>query len=126
MHTLAQLKSGELKGISHLKLSCRLTEFPPEIFDLADTLEKLDLSGNQLSSLPEDFGRLHKLKIVFFSDNLFTELPEVLSHCPELEMIGFKSNQINFISEKTFTPQLRWLILTNNKVEVLPKSIGKC
>jgi len=126
MHTLAQLKSGELKGTSHLKLSCNLTEFPLEIFDLADTLEKLDLSGNQLSSLPEDFGRLHKLKIVFFSDNLFTELPEVLSHCPELEMVGFKSNQISFISEKTFTPQLRWLILTNNKIEVLPKSIGKC
>lgn len=126
MQTLAQLRSGQLRGVTHLRLSCELKEFPFEIFELADTLEKLDLSGNYLSSLPDEFGCLKKLKIVFFSDNLFTELPEVLSQCPELEMIGFKSNQITFISENTFTPNLRWLILTNNKLKALPESIGKC
>lgn len=126
MQTLAQLKSGVLKGYTEIRISCGLTEFPDEIFELADTLEKLDLSGNQLSSLPDNFGRLHKLKIAFFSDNLFTELPEVLAQCPHLEMIGFKSNLISFISENTFSSNLRWLILTNNKLEVLPASIGKC
>lgn len=127
MHTLQQLQSGELKGIKSLKLlNCNLTQFPTEIFELADSLEILDLSSNQLSELPSDFGRLHKLKIVFFSDNLFTELPEVLTDCPQLEMIGFKANQIKTVSEKSIHPNTRWLILTNNQITSLPSSIGKC
>lgn len=52
MQTIDQLRSGELAGIRHLKLSCALTSFPREIMDLADTLEILDLSGNALSDLP--------------------------------------------------------------------------
>jgi hypothetical protein len=48
MHTLAQLRAGELSGITRLDLSCGLTEFPREIFDLADTLEILNLSGNAI------------------------------------------------------------------------------
>lgn len=126
MQTLQQLKSGELKGSLKLKLSCDLTEFPVEIFDLADTLELLDLSGNKLSTLPKDFGRLIKLKIAFFSDNQFTELPSVLSDCPNLEMIGFKANQISQVSEVSIPKTTRWLILTNNRIEQIPKSIGNC
>jgi hypothetical protein len=126
MHTLQQLRSGELVGTTHLKLSCGLTEFPPEIFSLAESLEVLDLSANQLSALPADFGRLSKLKIAFFSDNLFTELPAVLADCKQLDMIGFKSNQINYIPENALPEITRWLILTNNKLRELPHAIGNC
>ncbi|HRF99817.1 MAG TPA: leucine-rich repeat-containing protein kinase family protein [Bacteroidia bacterium] len=126
MQTLEQLQSGKLSGCTSIRLSCGLTEFPKELFDLADTLELLDLSGNQLSALPHDFGRFKKLKIAFFSDNLFTEYPEVLADCPLLEMIGFKANQIKFISEKAISKNIRWLILTNNQIPQLPKSIGHC
>jgi len=41
-------------------------------------------------------------------------------------MIGFKSNQIDVVEEKAFPPMLRWLILTDNKILSLPKSIGDC
>lgn len=126
MQTLQQLQSGELLGTKRLQLACGLTSFPREIFDLAETLEILDLSGNQLHVLPDDFGRLKCLKIVFFSDNLFTELPEVLADCPRLEMIGFKANKIAVVSEKSIPINTRWLILTNNCISVLPASIGNC
>lgn len=126
MQTLEQLRSGQLKGTTHLKLSCDLIEFPKEIFDLSETLEILDLSGNQLSALPLSFGQLKKLRILFLSDNKFTIVPEVISHCAQLEMVGFKANQIAHIDENTFPPLLRWLILTNNRLEYLPKSIGNC
>lgn len=126
MQTLEQLLSGKLTGSTHLKLSCGLTEVPPEIFSLADTLEVLDLSVNRISSLPKDFGRLHKLRIVFFSDNLFTEFPEALYDCKQLSMIGFKSNRIERIPENAIPPTTRWLILTNNKIKQLPLSIGNC
>lgn len=126
MQTMEQLRSGALAGIKHLRLSCGLETFPAEIFDLADTLEILDLSGNALSALPSDFGRLRKLRILFCSDNRFTDLPEVLGDCPELSMIGFKANRIADVSPRALTPKLRWLILTNNGVRSLPDEIGNC
>jgi hypothetical protein len=126
MQTLKQLISGELKGTKTLKLSCGITSFPQHIFELADTLEILDLSGNNLSELPSNFHELKKIKIAFFSENIFSQFPEVLSKCENLTMIGFKSNQIQTISETAFPKSLRWLILTNNQIEKLPKSIGDC
>jgi len=126
MHTLAQLRAGQLAGIQRLQLSCGLTEFPPEIFDLADTLEILDLSDNALSTLPDDLPRLGKLRVIFCSANRFTVLPEVLGACPGLTMVGFKSNQIREVPAASLPPQLRWLILTDNQVEELPAAIGAC
>jgi Leucine-rich repeat (LRR) protein len=126
MHTLEQLRSGELKGITRLNLSANLQELPAEIFDLADSLEILNLSGNQLSSLPDDLPKLHKLRVLFCSDNPFTELPVILGQCPQLEMVGFKSCQIEQVSATALPAQLRWLILTDNRVSQLPDELGQC
>jgi len=124
MQTLEDLKSGKLIGSKTLKLACGLTEFPLEILELADTLEILDLSGNDLSELPDRITELTKLKIIFFAQNKFTEFPKILKNFSVLNMIGFKSNQIDTVPEHAFPPQLNWLILTDNKIKVLPKSIG--
>jgi len=125
-HTLQQLQAGQLKGATSLHLSEGLTTFPEEIFDLADTLEVLSLTNNKLCALPAHFGRLKKLKIFFCSDNLFTVLPEVLADCPLLEMVGFKANQIESVPPRSLHPNLRWLILTDNKINELPTTIGHC
>jgi hypothetical protein len=124
--TLDKLRSGQLAGIRRLDLSCGLTQFPAEIYDLADTLEILNLSGNALSTLPDDLPRLHKLRVIFCSDNQFTEVPEVLGRCPMLEMIGFKANKINKLSGAALPPALRWLILTDNQLTEVPPQIGQC
>ncbi len=126
MHTLSSLRAGELAGIKRLDLSCGLTDFPEEIYQLADTLEILNLSGNALSSLPDDLPRLHKLRIIFCSDNHFTELPEVLGRCPQLEMVGFKANRVERVPSAALPPRLRWLILTDNRVAELPAALGSC
>jgi hypothetical protein len=125
--TLAQLKAGKLQGIKQLKLSCGLTEFPTEIFNLADSLEILDLTGNALSGLPRDLNRLKKLRILFCSSNQFTHLPEVLGECQNLSMIGFKANKIRHVPENAIpTATLRWLILTDNALEAVPNTLGEC
>jgi len=124
--TLDALRSGELQGITRLDLACDLEEFPQEIFELADTLEVLNLSGNSLSALPDDLSQLNKLRVIFCSDNRFTQLPEVLSTCPQLEMVGFKANAIREVASSAIAPGLRWLILTDNQVSALPDSIGNC
>lgn len=125
VHTLEQLRNGELNGITRLTLSAELTQFPQEIFNLADSLETLDLSNNQLSELPEDLHRLTKLKILFCSNNHFTHLPSMLANCPNLEMIGFKSNQITCVPASALPEKTRWLILTDNKVSELPEELGQ-
>lgn len=125
MHTLSQLRSGELAGISQLKLSENLSTFPLEILTLADSLEILDLSNNALSSLPDELVQLTKLKIIFASQNNFEHLPTVLGKLPNLTMVGFKSNQIKHVAETSLPAQLRWLILTDNLIETLPKSLGE-
>ncbi|WP_458374982.1 protein kinase [Pseudomonas pergaminensis] len=125
MNTLAQLKAGQLAGITRLDLSCGLTEFPREIFELADSLEILNLSGNALSSLPDDLYRLPHLRVLFCSDNLFTELPAGLGQCAKLSMIGFKANQISYVPATALPPLLRWLILTDNQISQLPSELGE-
>lgn len=126
MQTLEQLRSGALAGATRIQLACGLTEFPREFFDLADSLEILDLSGNALSALPDDLPRLHRLRILFCSDNQFTELPAVLGQCKQLTMVGFKANQIRRVPAQALPRTLRWLILTDNQVQVLPGEIGDC
>ena len=125
MHTLEQLRSGALAGLTRLDLSAGLTALPPEVYGLADTLEVLNLSGNRLTDLPHDLTRFKKLKVVFGSDNAFTHLPEVLGDCPQLQMVGFKANRIAHVSAAALPPALRWLILTDNAVEHLPPELGQ-
>ncbi|QOY52858.1 protein kinase [Candidatus Sulfurimonas baltica] len=125
MQTLAQLRSGELKGTKQLSLSENLTSFPYEIFELADTLEFLDLSNNSLSHIPAELSSLKKLKIAFFSYNNFTTVPSAFKGCENLYMLGLKANQIEHFDEDILPLSISWLILTDNRLKSLPNSIGK-
>ncbi|MBU1363365.1 MAG: leucine-rich repeat-containing serine/threonine-protein kinase [Gammaproteobacteria bacterium] len=126
LNTLEDLRAGKLAGSRRLKLAGGLSEFPREIFALAETLEILDLSCNALATLPDDLPRLHKLRILFCSDNLFSELPAVLGQCARLEMVGFKANRIRQVPAAALPARLRWLILTDNELVELPREIGRC
>ena len=125
MDTLAQLRAGQLAGSTRLDLACGLSEFPREIFDLADSLEVLNLSGNALSQLPDDLHRLSRLRVLFCSDNLFTELPACVGQCRSLSMVGFKANRIAQVPGAALPPLLRWLILTDNCISELPQELGE-
>ncbi|AVO33554.1 leucine-rich repeat-containing protein kinase family protein [Ottowia oryzae] len=102
-----------------------LTALPRAVFDHADTLELLDVSGNALSELPPDLHRFKRLRILFASNNRFTELPRVLGECPALEMVGFKANAIAHVPAEALPQPLRWLILTDNAIATLPDSLGQ-
>ncbi|WP_409422579.1 leucine-rich repeat-containing protein kinase family protein [Pseudaeromonas sp. ZJS20] len=126
MHTLEQLRSGALCGARHLKLRENLTCFPPEILMLKETLEVLDLTGNQLAELPDALAEFPRLRILFCSENRFTRLPEVLGRCPALTMIGFKANRIREVPAAALPLNLRWLVLTDNEIAALPDALGQC
>jgi hypothetical protein len=122
---LAALRRGELAGTRELRLAgLGLTDFPPEILGLADTLEVLDLSGNALTALPADFGRLGKLRAFFASGNAFTRLPPSLGACPMLSQIGFRGCGLREVPAEALPARLRWLTLTDNAVDALPDALG--
>lgn len=115
------------RGTKRVKINSGLDEFPLELLNVSQTLEFLDLSGNKnISKLPSDFRRFHKLKVAFFSDCSFTVFPSQLAECKSLEMVAFKNNGMTTIPEHALPHHIKWLILTNNKIDSLPSSIGKC
>ena len=126
MTVLDALRRGALAGVRDLRLgSCGLTEVPPEVFGLADTLEVLDLSGNALTVLPQDLGRLKALRVLFCSGNRFARLPPVLGDCQALSQVGFRASGLREIPAEALPPRLRWLTLTDNALEDLPDSLGR-
>jgi hypothetical protein len=121
---LQALRRGDLAGARELRLP-GLSEFPREIFALADTLEILDLSDGALTSLPNDMGRLHRLRVLFGSGNRFERLPASLGDCLSLSQIGFRGSGLREIPGEALPPSLRWLTLTDNQIEVLPEELGE-
>lgn len=111
--------------LSRINLSADLTEFPAELYPFADSLEILDLSGNQLSDLPADLHRFQKLKRLFLTSNNFRHIPAVLSLCPALVMVSFKGNLLAEFAEASLPEQLEWLILTDNQLTQLPNDFGR-
>ncbi len=125
--TLARLLAGQLQGSTQLDLrGCGLSRVPAEVMALADTLEVLDLSGNALATLPDDFARLGRLHTLFASSNRFTAVPTVLGRLPMLDTLGFKANQIAAVPAAALAPTLRWLILTDNRIVELPPTLTDC
>lgn len=124
MEILEKLKSGDLIGTTQIKIAAGLEIFPQELYSLVDTLEVLDLTDNNLSSLPNDFDRFKKLKRLFLSNNQFNHVPKILSKLPMLSMIGMRNNKIKIFEENSLPLSTRWLILTDNELESLPEFIG--
>jgi len=123
--TLEALRKGDLAGAQSLKLDGGLTTVPDEVFGLADTLEVLDLGGNRLEALPSDMGRLRRLRVLFCSGNRFERLPEVLGDCEALSQIGFRGVGLREIPAAALPPRLRWLTLTDNRIDTLPDALGE-
>ncbi|MGC5780471.1 leucine-rich repeat-containing protein kinase family protein [Methylobacterium sp. NFXW15] len=121
--TLAALRRGQLAGARAIRLPDGLTEFPPELFGLADTLELLDL-GRGTYALPDDIGRFHALTVLFCSGTPFARLPPALGDCPSLSQVGFRGCGISEVPAESLPPRLRWLTLTDNRIAHLPDALG--
>jgi hypothetical protein len=124
-HTLDDLRAGRLAGARRLDLACGLREFPREIFELADTLEVLNLTGNQLDALPDELPRLRQLRVLFCSHNRFTQVPPAVAGCERLETLGLRANRIERVDPGALPPGLRSLVLTENRLDHLPAGLGR-
>ncbi len=102
----------------------RLTTLPSEIFDF-ENLRELDLSDNNLTSLPDSFGqKLKRLEILDLSNNQFASLPQSLIDAQNLGYLNLQGNQLtNLPSNFNVLSQLQWLDLSRNRLKGVPEII---
>ena len=90
------------------------------------TVRMLDLSNNQLTTLPESITKLPSLKRLFLSNNQLITLPESIGLLQGLEWLFLGNNQLTTLPESiTKLPSLEKLYLDHNLLITLPESIGK-
>ncbi|CAE7662001.1 Lrrc8d, partial [Symbiodinium pilosum] len=85
--------SQSVNGLQYVDLSYnQLTSVPAALMQCR-SLKELNLSHNKMSKLPEEYG-LQKLKKLFLSFNELSALPENIGTSKELEKLRITSNQI--------------------------------
>ena len=72
----------------------RLSYLDPMIGQLR-SLEHLDVSGNNILTIPEEIGMLVNLKTLLAYDNQLTELPREVGYLYKLEVLGIEGNPID-------------------------------
>ena len=65
---------------------------------LQPQLRWLILTGNRLTSLPEEIGKCHKLQKLMLSGNCIERLPNSIGACERLELIRLACNRLTEVS----------------------------
>ncbi len=98
---------------------CNLDTLSPLILRF-ERLRKLDLSHNQIETLPP---LPQSIEVLFCTENSFQVVPGVIAALRQLRMLSFRSNKLRMVSS-SLPPSIEWLILTNNRIPRLPSRIG--
>lgn len=80
-----------------------LTEVPQQVFDLP-FLTELNLAGNQLTGLPDSLSKLSKLQSLNLQSNPLREIPDSVFSIPALTSLDVSYTGISRIS-----PDIRYL-----------------
>jgi len=86
--------------------------------------ESLNLSKNQLSTLPKSFAEMKQARYLIFYDNAFESIPEELAGFKDLKHLDFYKNKIteipDFIGDMD---NLQQLFLSFNQIEKIPDTL---
>ncbi|MCB8977345.1 MAG: leucine-rich repeat domain-containing protein [Ardenticatenaceae bacterium] len=89
-------------------------------------LQSLNLSGNNLTELPEWLGQLTQLQSLYLSFNNLTELPEWLGQLTQLQSLNLSSNNLTELPEWLGQlTQLQSLDLSSTNLTELPEWLGQ-
>ena len=123
---LQEIKRAAREKATELNLSHnQLTTLPSEITELT-RLTRFDLSGNQLTALPLEITELTCLTELDLSDNQLTALPPEISKLTNLTTLYLWRNQLtNLPPEIGELTNLKTLDIWGNKLTALPPEIGE-
>ncbi len=101
-----------------------LTSLPDNFFHLSN-LQHLNLGHNKLTNLPMIFGNLTRLQTLYLHRNQLESLPESFGHLSDLLHLNIENNQLRTLPESFGKlHNLRELFLVNNQLQELPESFG--
>ncbi len=92
----------------------------PEI-ENPSTLERLDVSANQLSTLPRTIGNLRALRVLEVRNNILTTLPKEINNLTALEELNISRNQLTTLPEIGNLTALEELDVSYNQLTTLPE-----
>ncbi|MFO7864636.1 MAG: leucine-rich repeat domain-containing protein [Salinivirgaceae bacterium] len=88
-------------------------------------LEIIDLSGNDLHTLPKELGQLENLRELYLQNNCLATLPDSIVQLVNLEVLDLSYNSLENLPEDfNSLKKLRVLNLNSNALTRLPDSIG--
>ena len=92
-----------------------------------NTLHKIDLFSEKLTSLPPELGQCAALQTLDLSHNQLTSLPPALGQCAALQGLYLNSNQLTSIPSKLGQcATLQVLYLNHNQLTSIPPTLGQC
>ncbi|WP_448265105.1 COR domain-containing protein [Nostoc sp. DSM 114159] len=130
-HFLEKIREAKKEKLKRLDLSNslatndkkKLTKIFAQVFEL-EWLEVLNLSYNQLTTLPEAIARLQKLTSLHLNGNQLTTLPEAVTHLQYLTSVDLRDNQLTTLPEAvTRLQHLTSLNLSRNQLTTLPEAV---
>ncbi len=102
----------------------KLTEIPAEVFDF-DWLQVLNLSFNEITTLPDPLASLQNLTILNLSFNGITTLPDAIASLQNLTYLNLGNNKISILPDAIASLQnLTELDLSHNQITTLPDAIA--
>lgn len=102
-----------------------LTSIPEELCELSQ-LEFLNLANNKITSIPSKIGNLTQLYYLNLCENQITSLPIEFGNLLRLQTLYLTNNQITTLPDELGNlSQLLLLYLKNNQLISIPKTLGK-
>lgn len=114
----------------HIESACildlsrnELKTIPPQVFELRN-LKELNLSGNSISEIPPEVAKLVYLYKLEIRDNKLTKVPAEIATLPNLRTLYLDGNAITALPEELGTMEnLNELTIGNNTLTAFPKNI---
>lgn len=103
------------------------TEIDHTIFSLVQHIEILDLSFNQMQTLPDEIYLLKKMKVFNCTCNFLASIPSTIGKLKRLKELRLNGNKLTTLpNEIGECRRLSKLYLNENRLEKLPEMIDGC
>jgi len=111
-------------SVVRLRLRARLTEIPVEVFTAFPNLVELNLSRNQLKTLPAAISMLKNVKRLIVDRNKLATLPSEIGQMESLQELILNRNELSTLPKEIGKLENLYLIdLWGNNIDDLPKSM---
>ena len=103
------------------------TEVDTRTFESVDKIITLDLSFNQLQSLPDEIGLLKKMTHFNCACNALESIPSSIGRLRRMQEFKVNGNRLTKLPDEIGScHRLSTIYLNENRLESLPSSMGEC